>query len=44
MLLAFQYWRRSASFRNGAYATNTLIMLAGFMLFGYQLTGYFVAA
>jgi hypothetical protein len=40
ILLAFQLWRRSASFERGAYLANVLIMTAGFVLFGYQLTGY----
>jgi len=44
MLLAFRYWRQSASFLQRAYTTNSLIMLAGFMLCGYQLAGYFVSA
>jgi hypothetical protein len=26
-----------------AYAANVLMMTAGFVLIGYQLTGYFVA-
>ena len=43
ILLAFQYWRQHESFMKGAVATNLVIMTAGFMLFGYQLTGYFVA-
>ena len=40
ILLAFQLWRRSDTFRRGAYAANVLIMTAGFVLFGYQLTGF----
>ncbi len=40
ILLAFQLWRRSASFTRGAYAANVLIMTAGFVLFGYQIAGY----
>jgi hypothetical protein len=44
ILLAFRYWRRSASFLQGAYRSNALIMLAGFTLFGYQLTGFLVSA
>jgi hypothetical protein len=40
ILLAFAFWRRSGTFLRGAYATNVLIMTAGFVLFGYQLTGY----
>jgi hypothetical protein len=43
ILLAFQYWRQHESFMKGAVATNLVIMTAGFMLFGYQLTGYFIA-
>ena len=43
ILLVFQYWRQHESFMKGAIATNLVIMTAGFMLFGYQLTGYFVA-
>lgn len=43
ILLAFQYWRQHESFIKGAVATNLLIMTAGFMLFGYQLTGYLIA-
>jgi HupE/UreJ protein len=44
ILLVLQLWRRSPSFNRYAYFTNVLIMAAGFVLFGYQLTGYFVAA
>jgi hypothetical protein len=43
ILLAFQLWRRSGSFTRGAYAANVLIMTAGFVLVGYQLTGLFTA-
>jgi len=43
ILLAFQLWRRSTSFQRGAYLANVLIMTAGFVLFGYQLTGCFVS-
>lgn len=43
ILLAFGVWRRTASFRRDAYLANVLIMTAGFALFGYQLTGYFVS-
>jgi hypothetical protein len=41
ILLGFQLWRRSPSFYKRAYLTNMVIMTAGFVLFGYQLTGYF---
>ncbi|MES2626683.1 MAG: HupE/UreJ family protein [Pseudomonadota bacterium] len=43
ILLAFQLWRRSPSFLKRAYLTNMVIMTAGFVLFGYQLTGYLYA-
>jgi hypothetical protein len=43
ILIAFDVWRRSGTFLRSAYVTNVLIMMAGFTLFGYQLTGYFVA-
>jgi len=43
MLLVFQFWRQSPSFLKGAFATNLVIMSAGFMLFGYQMTGYFIS-
>lgn len=43
ILLAFQLWRRSAGFVQSAYAANVVIMAAGFVLFGYQMTGYFIA-
>jgi hypothetical protein len=40
ILLGFTLWRRSESFMTRAFATNMVIMTAGFMLFGYQLTGF----
>lgn len=43
MLLVFGLWRRSGAFTRGAWFANLAIMAAGFTLFGYQLTGYFVA-
>jgi hypothetical protein len=43
ILLVFDAWRRSGTFLRSAYVTNVLIMMAGFTLFGYQLTGYFVS-
>jgi HupE / UreJ protein len=43
ILVAFQLWRRSGTFYRGAYAANVLIMTAGFVLFGYQLTGWVIA-
>jgi hypothetical protein len=43
ILLVFQYWRRSPSFLRGAFASNLVIMTCGFLLMGYQLTGYFIS-
>jgi hypothetical protein len=42
ILIAFNLWRATPSFQRGAYAANVVIMAAGFALFGYQMTGYFV--
>ncbi|MCA9752930.1 MAG: HupE/UreJ family protein, partial [Gemmatimonadetes bacterium] len=41
MLIVLGYWRRSASFERHAYAANVALMTVGFVLLGYQLTGYF---
>ena len=43
MLIALSYWRTRRGFLQHAFMTNTLLMVGGFMLVGYQLTGYFVA-
>jgi hypothetical protein len=43
ILIAMGYWRRTASFNRHAFSANVALMIAGFMLFGYQLTGYYVA-
>lgn len=43
ILLAFRLWRQSGTFVRGAYAANVLIMAAGFVLFGYQMVGYYTA-
>ena len=42
ILLAINYWRKFESFERFAKATNIVLMSAGFMLVGMQLTGYFV--
>jgi hypothetical protein len=42
ILIAMGYWRRTASFARHAFAANVLLMTAGFVLFGLQMTGYFV--
>lgn len=43
MLGAFTLWRASGRFMASAYASNVALMCAGFVLIGYQLTGYFAA-
>ena len=43
ILIVMGYWRRTASFWKHAYTANVLMMTAGFVLIGYQLTGYFIA-
>jgi len=43
VLIALSLWRTRPGFLRHAFATNTVLMMGGFMLVGYQLTGYFVA-
>jgi hypothetical protein len=43
ILILMGYWRRSDSFWRHAYTANVAMMCAGFVLIGYQLTGFFVA-
>ncbi|BDW99203.1 HupE/UreJ family protein [Maricaulis maris] len=43
ILIAMGFWRRTASFARHAFLANAILMCAGFILMGYQLTGYFVA-
>jgi hypothetical protein len=43
ILIAMGYWRRTESFWRHAYTANTVVMTAGFVLIGYQLTGFFVS-
>ena len=40
ILLAMNFWRTSTSFLRHAYATNVVLMAAGFALAGYQIAGY----
>ena len=44
VLIAISYWRKTRSFWRHAYTANVAMMVAGFVLIGYQLTGYFVSA
>jgi hypothetical protein len=43
MLIVFTAWRSTGSFARHAFATNVALLAVGFVLFGYQLTGYTVA-
>ena len=43
ILIAMGYWRRTDSFWRHAYTANVVTMTAGFVLIGYQLTGYAVS-
>lgn len=43
ILIAMSYWRKTTSFLRHAYSANVIMMTAGFVLIGYQLTGYFVS-
>jgi hypothetical protein len=43
ILIVMGYWRKSSSFWKHAYTANVVMMSAGFILIGYQMTGYFVA-
>jgi len=42
VLLVINYWRNHSSFQRFSYVTNTLLISAGMMLIGLQLTGYFI--
>ena len=44
VLLALGYWRTRPGYLKHAYAANAALMTAGFVLVGYQMTGYFTAA
>ena len=43
ILIGFNVWRKTDSFFRYAYTTNVLLMVSGFVLIGFQLTGYLVA-
>jgi hypothetical protein len=42
ILLFFTYWRTTNGFTKYAYLTNAGLMLGGFLLIGYQLTGLII--
>lgn len=43
ILIVMGYWRRTESFWRHAYTANVVMMTAGFVLIGYQLTGWVVS-
>ena len=43
ILIAMSFWRRSSAFMRQAFAANTVLMSAGFVLIGFQLTGFFIS-
>ena len=43
ILIGMSYWRRTAGFIRYAYSANVVMMSAGFILVGMQVTGYIVS-
>jgi hypothetical protein len=43
ILIALTYWRTRSGFFHHAFVTNAIVMACGFLLVGYQLSGYFLA-
>jgi len=43
ILIALTFWRTRSGFFHHAFATNAIVMACGFLLVGYQLSGYFLA-
>ncbi|MHB1293244.1 MAG: HupE/UreJ family protein [Sulfuricella sp.] len=41
ILIVMGFWRRSGAFWRQAFTANVALMTAGFVLMGYQITGYF---
>ena len=44
VLIGLSYWRTRGGYLRHAFVTNTALMAGGFILMGYQLAGYFLAA
>ena len=44
ILIVMGFWRRTNAFWRQAYTANVVMMSMGFILMGYQLTGFFVGA
>ncbi|BDD09852.1 membrane protein [Fulvitalea axinellae] len=43
VIIVINVWRRYPSYHKFSTVTNTALMVAGFLLIGFQLTGYFVS-
>jgi hypothetical protein len=43
VLIALSYWRTRPGFLHHSFATNAVVMACGFLLVGFQLSGYFLA-
>ncbi len=43
ILIAISFWRKSGQFMKHAYGANGVMMMLGFLLMGYQITGYVVS-
>jgi HupE / UreJ protein len=44
VLIALSYWRTRPGFLRHAFATNTVLMMVGFVLTGYQIAGYYLGS
>ena len=44
ILIVMGFWRRTPSFWRNAYRTNVIVMTAGFVLIGYQITGFLTSS
>ena len=44
VLTVLSYWRTRSGFLQHAVVTNGALMACGFLLVGYQLSGYFLGA
>jgi len=44
ILIIMSYWRSTKAFTKHAFVTNATLMSAGFILIGYQMTGYYLSA
>jgi hypothetical protein len=43
ILIGLTWWRTRSGFLHHAFAFNGIVMACGFLLVGYQLSGYFLA-